>query len=376
MWYAALIKSPQGVMTGELMARARSLTEFQKAFPDETSCAAFLFGRRWPGGFVCPVCGNGRAASLKSRAYTYECSECGRQTSITAGTALHRTKLPLTVWFWAAHLMATHSNGMSARQLEDQLGLTYRTAWLLAQKLRRSMVDPDRELLEGVVEVDQAEIPFREGDMFFEPGDAGKILIIGAVEVIERDTHLSKPRRKHAKYLDTRSGRVRLAVIADNTAASIEAFVRANVKPGATLLTDGHASYPGLTDYRHDPRIVGKMAAHVVLPWIHRVFALMKRWGLGTYHGLRRKHIDSYLNEFVFRYNRRFYRHASFETVLGLTAHHAPASYWDIIGRANPRKGTATPRRAPRSRKTATGMRQDGRGGVENGRQNLPCWRH
>ena len=131
------------------MARARSLTEFQETFPDEASCATFLFDRRWPDGFVCPVCGNGRAAALKSRAYTYECSDCGRQTSITAGTALHRTKLPLTVWFWAAHLMSTHSNGMSARQLEDQLGLTYRTAWLLTQKLRRSMVDPDRSPLEG-----------------------------------------------------------------------------------------------------------------------------------------------------------------------------------------------------------------------------------
>ena len=202
---------------------------------------------------------------------------------------MHRTRLPLTAWFWAAHLMSTHSNGMSARQLEDQLGLTYRTAWLLAQKLRRSMVDPDREPLEGVVEVDQAEIPFREGDTFFEPGNAGKILVIGAVEVIDRDTNQPRPRRKHAKYLDTRSGRIRLAMIADNSAASLEAFVRANVKPGATLLTDGHSSYPGLTDYRHDPRVVGKMAGHAVLPWIHRVFSLMKRWGLGTYHGLRRK---------------------------------------------------------------------------------------
>src|SRR5271170_686394 len=274
MWYPGLVEPRFGAPEGQPVARGRSLTEFQKEFPDEAGCAAFLFKRRWPDGFVCPSCGGNRAAGLKSRAYTFECYGCGRQTSITAGTAMHRTRLPLTAWFWAAHLMATHSNGMSARQLEDQLGLTYRTAWLLAQKLRRSMVDPDRELLEGVVEVDQAEIPFREGDMFFEPGDAGKILIIGAVEVIERDTHLSKPRRKHAKYLDTRSGRVRLAVIADNTAASIEAFVRANVKPGATLLTDGHASYPGLTDYRHDPRIVGKMAAHIALPWIHRVFAL------------------------------------------------------------------------------------------------------
>jgi DNA invertase Pin-like site-specific DNA recombinase len=132
------------------------------------------------------------------------------------GTALHRTKLPLTVWFRAAHLMSTHSNGMSARQLPDQLGLTYRTAWLLTQKLRRSMVDPDRDPLEGVVEVDQAEIPFRAGDSFFDPGNAGKILIAGAVEVIDRDPNEAKPQRKGAKYLDTRSGRVRLAMIADN----------------------------------------------------------------------------------------------------------------------------------------------------------------
>ena len=249
---------------------------------------------------------------------------------------------------------------MSARQLEDQLGVTYKTAWLLTQKLRRSMVDPERDPLEGVVEVDQAEIPFREGDAFFDPGSAAKILVIGAVEVIDRDTNQSKPRRKHAKYLDTRSGRIRLATITDNSAASIEAFVRANVKAGTTLLTDGHASYPGLTGYRHDPRVVGNMAGHAVLPWIHRAFSLLKRWGLGTYHGLRRKHIDTYLNEFVFRYNRRFYRHVSFETLLGLAAQHVPASYWDIVNQANPRKGAATVRLAPRRRKTATGMRQDG----------------
>jgi predicted RNA-binding Zn-ribbon protein involved in translation (DUF1610 family) len=213
------------------MARARSLSEFQASFSDETSCAAFLVERRWPEGFVCPACGNGRAASLKSRAHTYECLGCGRQTSITAGTVMHRSKLPLTVWFWAAHLMATHSNGMSALQFEAQLGITYKTAWLLAQKLRRSMIDPQREPLEGVVEVDQAEIPFRAGNSFFDPAKSGKILIAGAVEVIDRGTNQAKPRRKRAKYLDTRSGRIRLAAIPDNSAASIEAFVRANVKP-------------------------------------------------------------------------------------------------------------------------------------------------
>ena len=321
------------------MAAARSLAQFQKQFSDEASCVAFMFKRRWPEGFVCPACGKRRFAGLTSRPRLYECLDCGRQTSITAGTAMHRSKLPLTVWFWAAHLMSTHSNGMSALQLQDQLGVTYKTAWLLAQKLRRSMLNPDREPLEGVVEIDQTEIPFREVDAVFESGNAGKIIIIGAVEVIERDSNKSKPRRKHAKYLDTRSGRIRLAMIADNSAASIEAFIHANVKPGTTLLTDGHKSFTGLQGYRHDPRVVGKMAAHIVLPWIHRAFSLMKRWSLGTYHGLRRKHADTYLNEFVFRYNRRYYRHVSFETLLGLVADRTPTSYWDLIKRDNPRKG-------------------------------------
>jgi ISXO2-like transposase domain len=256
--------------------------------------------------------------------------------------------------------MATHSNGMSALEFEAQLGITYKTAWLLAEKLRRSIIDPQREPLEGVVEVDPAEIPFRADDSFFGPVKSGELLIAGAVEVIDRGTNQTKPRRKGAKYRDTRSGRIRLAAIPDNSAASIEAFVRANVKTGTRLFTDRHRSYPGLTDYRHDPRTIGKMAGHVVLPWIHRVFSLMKRWGLGTYHGRRRKHADTYLNEFVFRYKRRFYRQVSFETILGLASRHHPTSYWDIVGRDNPRKGVPTVRRGPRRRRTATGMRQDG----------------
>lgn len=328
------------------MAHPRSLTQFQKEFPDGESCAAFLMRQRWPEGFVCPACGSKRSALLKSRSHTYECLDCGRQTSITAGTVMHRSKLVMPIWFWAAHLMATHSNGMSALQLAAQLGVTYKTAWLLTQKLRRSMVDPDRTPLEGVVEVDQSEISFRTG---VDPAKAGKILIAGAVEVVDRATNKTKPQRMNAKYLDTRSGRVRLAVISNNSAACLHAFVRSNVKRGTTLLTDGHNSYLGLSDYRHDPRTVGKMAGHVALPWIHRVFSLLKRWGLGTYHGLRREHLDTYLNEFVFRYNRRFYRHVSFETVLGLASRHEPMSYWKIIGRENPRVSVQAPVRRHRT---------------------------
>ena len=339
------------------MARARSLSEFQNAFSDEASCVAFLFKRRWPDGFICPGCGKRRVAALKSRPRLYECLDCGRQTSIAAGTAMHRSKLPRRHGS-GAHLMTRiptacrpDIGGSTRRHLQDRLAPD--------AELRRSMVDPDREQLEGVVEVDQTEIPFREGDAFLERGKAEKILIVGAVEVIDRDTNQAKPRRKKAKYLDTRSGRIRLAVIADNSAGSIDAFVKANVKRGTTLLTDGHASYPGLTGYRHDPRIVGKMAGHVVLPWIHRAFSLMKRWSLGTYHGLRRKHVDTYLNEFVFRYNRRFHRHGSFEALLGLAARYEPASYWDIVKRDNPRKSAEPLRRAPSRRKPAKPLHID-----------------
>ena len=333
------------------MGRGRTLSRFQKEFPDEESCAAYLAAQRWPEGFVCPGCGGSRAWSLASRCRLLECPDCGRQTSVTAGTILHRSKLPLQTWFWAAHLLATHSNGMSALQLSDQLGVTYKTAWLLAQKLRRAMIDPDRSLLEGVVEVDQAEIPFRTKEAFFDPAKAAKIVIAGAVEVIDRATNKARPRKLNAKYLDTRSGRVRLAVLPNNSAASLHAFIRRNVKPGTTLLTDGHSAYPGLADYRHDPRTVGSMAGHVALPWIHRVFSLMKRWGLGTYHGLRDKHLDAYLNEFAFRYNRRFYRHVSFETMLGIASRRGPAPYKTIVG-ASALAPHRTARQTTKSRST------------------------
>jgi hypothetical protein len=282
---------------------------------------------------------------------------------------MHRTKLPLRVWFWAAHLMATHSNGISARQLAAQMGIAYSSAWLLEQKLRRSMIDPSRDLLDGVVEIDQTEIPFHDNDAPRSPLKTGKILIIGAVEIRDRTSgKAQKPKPRGSKYPDTLSGRCRLAVIPSNEKPNIHAFIATNIAPGSTLISDGHASIPGLEGYRHDPRVIGNMAAHIPLQWIHRVFALLKRWGLGTYHGFRREHIDVYLNEFVFRYNRRYYRHVSFETILGIAAKHAPASYWDIVGQNNPRKGITMTRQRPRRRKTAEGMREDGTGPYSRGK--------
>ena len=142
-----------------------SLLAFQHMFPDDDACAAWLIEMRWPDGFVCPACGHEKGWALRRKAHTFECAGCRRQTSVTAGTILHASKLPLTVWFWAAYLMATHSNGISALQLQKQLGIgSYRSAWLLAHKLRASMVDPERNPLSGLVEIDEASLPFRTKD--------------------------------------------------------------------------------------------------------------------------------------------------------------------------------------------------------------------
>ena len=298
----------------------RSLIEFQRRFPDERACAEYLAGVRWPDGFRCPSCGQGKGWELSSKAFTWgECASCRRQTSVTAGTVMHASKLPLTVWFWAAYLMATHSNGIAALQLQAQLGLgSYKSAWLLAAKLRRAMVAPGRAPLAGLVELDETAMPLRHKDDPHAGGQGrspqGKMLVAGAVEV-----HDGGP------------GRVRLGAIQDASAESLHAFVRANVETGATARTDGWRGYPGAPGVTHEPHVVGPMAAHVVLPWTHRVFANLKRWALGVYHGLRRKHLQSYLDEFAFRFNRRHTRHAAFRSLLGISVAKMPTTYNMLI---------------------------------------------
>ena len=297
----------------------RSLFEFQRRFPDDAACAAWLAAARWPEGFVCPACGHAKGWALATKAFTWECALCRRQTSVTAGTVMHGSKLPLSVWFWAAYLMATHSNGISALQLMKQLGLgSYKSAWLLAHKLRRAMVDPERRPLAGLVEADETAIPFRSKDDPPAGGGGrshqGKLLIAGAVEVRN-----GKP------------GRLRLAAIADFSATSLHAFLRHGVAGGSTARTDGWSAYPGAPGLAHEPHTIGNMAAHVVLPWIHRAFSNLKTWALGVYHGLRKTHLQAYLDEFVFRFNRRRTRHAAFRTLLGIGLLTGPVTYKMLI---------------------------------------------
>ena len=301
----------------------RSLIDFQRRFPDDGACARYLADQRWPEGFHCPACGHDRAWALNTKPWTYECRGCRRQTSVKAGTILHGSKLPLSVWFWAAYLMATHSNGISALQLQKQLGLgSYKSAWLLAAKLRRAMVAPERNPLAGLVEIDETTIRHRTAG---DPPAGGqgrshdaKLLIAGAVE-IRGQGPLAGP------------GRIRLAAIDDFSAASLHGFMAANIAPDSTAKTDGWPGYPGAAQITHEPHIIGPMAAHVVLPWVHRVFSNLKTWALGVYHGLRAKHLQAYLDEFVFRFNRRRTRHAAFRSLLGLASNAKPVTYKMLI---------------------------------------------
>ncbi|MFQ5347455.1 MAG: IS1595 family transposase [Rhodothalassiaceae bacterium] len=297
----------------------RSLLEFQRRFPGDEACAAYLAEARWPEGFICPACGHAKGWKLETKRWTFECAACRRQTSVTAGTVMRGSKLPLTVWFWAAYLMATHSNGISALQLMRQLGLgSYKSAWLLAHKLRRAMLDPDRGPLGGLVEVDETTIPFRSKDDPPAGGSGrshdGKLLVAGAVEV-----------------RDGKPGRLRLAAITDFSATSLHAFLGTGLAAGATAKTDGWSAYPGAPGLTHEPHTVGSMAAHLVLPWIHRAFSNLKTWALGVYHGLRAKHLQAYLDEFVFRFNRRRTRQAAFKTLLGIALTTKPVTYKMLV---------------------------------------------
>ena len=290
-------------------------------FPDDDACAAWLIEMRWPDGFVCPACGHEKGWALRRKAHTFECAGCRRQTSVTAGTILHASKLPLTVWFWAAYLTATHSNGISALQLQKQLGIgSYRSAWLLAHKLRASMVDPERNPLSGLVEIDEASLPFRTKDDPPTGGQGrshdGKMLIVGAIELGDgnipgrlRLAEISSLRRRRPRTL--RRNRRRSRRHREN-----RRLVRLRCGPRRS------PQCPCRREDRRSPRpAVG----------IHQVFSNLKGWARGVYHGLRRKHLQAYLDEFVFRFNRRKTRHAASRSLFRLAANAEPLTYSMLI---------------------------------------------
>ena len=170
-----------------------SRAAFEARFPDEAACARHLAAMRWPDGFVCPACGHDRGWELKRRRASWECAACGKETSVSAGTVMHRSHLPLKTWFMAIHIVTSHSNGISALQLQAQLGLgSYKSAWLLLHKLRRAMVAPDRSLLEDLVEIDEATLPLRTKQ---EPPTGGQ----GAGKAAARKARCASPARSNCR---------------------------------------------------------------------------------------------------------------------------------------------------------------------------------
>lgn len=315
----------------------RSLLDFQAMFRDEAACLEYLTATRWPDGFVCSECGSGAEPyRFSTRPAVLRCRGCKVETSVTAGTALHRTKTPLLVWFWGAYLVTSQTPGMSALQFQRQLGVKrYETAYQMLHKLRAAMVRPNRDRIgaEWPVEVDEAWVGGRtrgEGR-----GVHHKALVAAAVEVRDNsaENRKLKVRRRHFH-----AGRLRLSVIEDRSAESLEGFVGAALQPGARVLTDGWVGYDGLAKrgYQHRPVVLDgdPDAVDEHLPIVHLVFSNLKAWLLGTHHGVSSKHLQAYLNEYVFRFNRRFSPMAAFNSVLGIAADARAPSYRDLYSGA------------------------------------------
>lgn len=297
----------------------RTLSEFQRRFATEEQCRQYLVACRWPDGYRCPRCAQAEAYELGGR-HLFQCRSCRHQVSVTAGTVLHRTRQPLHLWFSAAYLVTTHTPGFSALQLQRQLGLQrYETAWTMLHKLRRAMLRPERDRIVGTVEVDETYVGgVEEGRRGGRRRDSSKAIVVGAVEV-----------RGHG------SGRIRLGVVEDLSAASLGRFVSTSVEPGSTVLTDGWQGYAPLRrQYDHRPSTVGDpKAASQLFPRVHRTFSNLKTWLKGTHHGVSPKHLPHYVDEFVFRFNRRRTPQAAFASLVGLAVTLDHASYHMLIAR-------------------------------------------
>lgn len=270
----------------------RTLMDLERQFSSEEACVEYLAGLRWPQGFRCPSCGSDQA--WRTNRGLWSCRKCARQTSVTAGTIFGDSNLSLRLWFHAIWHVVSQKDGASALGLQRVLGLgSYRTAWSLLHKLRRAMVRPGRERLRGEVEVDESYWGAPEADKRGrQPG--AKVLVVAAVECVGRRG----------------IGRIRLRRVSSAQAKELHAFVADTVEPGTKVFTDAWAGYQGLRakGYPHQATAmrVPPAVTEAVLPRVHLVFSLLKRWLLSTHQGaVRPNHLDYYLDEFTFRFNRR-----------------------------------------------------------------------
>ena len=263
-----------------------TVMEFERRFSTEAQCRQYLARLRWPDGFRCPGCRGAEHWDMGGGRIL--CRGCRRQVSVLAGTIFQGTHLPLATWFRAMWYLTSQKGGVSALGLQRVLGLgSYRTAWAMLHKLRAAMVRPGRELLRGTVEVDET---FWGGA---ERGVAGRLTVTKALIIVA------------AEEDGAGIGRIRMQRIPDQTRASLHGFIGRSVATGSTVRTDGWSAYLGLEGYTHLPEIQKRSGDHL-LPRVHRVVSLFKRWVLGTHQGaISHEHLDGYLDEFTFRFNRR-----------------------------------------------------------------------
>jgi transposase-like protein len=312
----------------------QSLPEFQRLFADDAACAAYLENARWRDGFVCPHCrAAGEPFRFAGRPGVLRCRKCRRDIALTAGTVMEGTHTPLSVWFWAAYLVASQTPGISATQFQRQIGLSrYETAFQILHKLRAGMVRPDQDRIGGRpgehIEVDEAYVGGRTRGK--GRGVTDKVLVACAVEVRQRKPGTKLDKRKGGRY----AGRVRLDVVVNRGADALCGFVESAVAPGTQIITDDWKGYAGLGErgYAHlaiaergDPRV-----ADVFLPIVHLVFSNLKSWLNGTHHGVSPKHLQAYLNEFTFRFNRRFYPFGAFRSLLGIAGDVTAPTYAEL----------------------------------------------
>lgn len=312
----------------------QSLPDFQRFFPDEAACAAYLEKLRWPDGFVCAKCGTLAApVRVAKRPGVLRCGACRHDTALTAGTVMELSHTPLSVWFWAAYLMTSQTPGVSAVQFQRQLGLKrYETAFQILHKLRAGMVRPNRDRIGGPpsthVEVDETWVGGRtrgEGR-----GVHHKVLVACAVEVRHCQPGTAQDTRKDGRY----AGRVRLAVVPDRTAKSLCGFVESTVATGTLVVTDDWSAYASLRKRGYDHHAIAECGdpdeAEAFLPIIHLVFANLKTWLIGVHHGVSHRHLQAYLNEFVFRFNRRYYPFNAFRSLLGIAGDATSPTYAEL----------------------------------------------
>jgi len=287
-----------------------------RRFGDEEACLRYVIASRWPDGFRCPRCGSERHYVTETRGLM-DCGGCRYQVSATAGTAMHRTRLPLSKWLLAAYLLTTDKRGISALQLAKQLGVGYEAAWGMLHKLRAAMVAPQRSLLVGRVEVDETYVGAKRRGR----GDAeslDKILIIGAVELRDRAYRTKAGEDKVATW----PGRIRLRHIRGRTAIELQGFVLDTIAKGSHVVTDGLKEYDDLDQAGYLREIESVSFGDdpdAVLPHLHTVFSNLKAYLKGTYHGgVSGKHMQAYLNEYCYRFNRRRNQQAAFQSLLGI----------------------------------------------------------